>query len=73
MLNVAPEIKTSRAPLPRLSYSLTEAGEILGLSYVSVWRLAKAGKLRITTPLPRKPLVTHAELERFLKAHEVAA
>jgi hypothetical protein len=53
--------------LPRLAYSLKEAAEILGTSYISLWRLRKRGKLNCSVAL-RTVLVPHAELERFLQA-----
>ncbi len=55
------------APLPRLAFSLRECAAMMGISYVSVWRLVQRGKLKSTGHLRHK-LISKAELERFLKA-----
>jgi transposase-like protein len=57
---------TRNHQLPRLAYSLREAAEILGISYVSVWRLRKRGLLKCSKAL-RNAMVPRTELERFLK------
>ena len=50
----------------RLSYSMREVADVLGVSYVSVHRLAKRGLLRPSRAL-RTPLFSRAEVERFLR------
>ena len=50
----------------RLAYSMKEAAVALGVSYTSVWRLVKRGKLRCCSAL-RNKLIPHFELERFLR------
>jgi len=53
------------AQVPKLALSLKEAAEALGVSYISIWRLTKRGKLRTVKAL-RTPLVPVVELQRFL-------
>ena len=50
----------------RLAYSRKEAAEILGVSPVTIDRLAKRGMLR-PSRATRRPLYPKWELERFLK------
>jgi hypothetical protein len=63
---VAPAISSAQ-PEPtveRLAYSAKEAAEALGVSSVTLWRLAKRGKLQ---PIPglRHRLYSIAALRRF--------
>jgi len=53
--------------LPRLAYTMQEAAEILGVSYITVHRLLKRGLLKSSTALRHK-LIPATELERFLKS-----
>jgi len=62
------EDNTSRS-LPRLAWSLTETAEILGLSYTTVWRLVKRGKIRAVPGIGHK-LIPQKEIERFLDTVE---
>ena len=66
---VAPLQQTTEAsqPLPRLAYNLHETAEILGISYISVWRLLKRGKLRSSNAF-RTKLIPVGEIQRFLNA-----
>lgn len=52
-------------PSERLAYNLQEAAAVLGISYVSVFRLVQRGKLHSVRAL-RHHLVPRKELERFL-------
>jgi transposase-like protein len=52
--------------LPKLAYSIHEAADVLGISYISVYRLIKRGLLRPSSAL-RVKLIAHTELERFLR------
>jgi len=52
--------------LPRLAYSRTEAGKILGVAPVTIDRLAKRGLLH-PSRATRRPLYPLWELERFLR------
>jgi hypothetical protein len=52
--------------LPRLAYSLKEVAKILGISYVSVWRLVQRGVLKSSTALRHK-LIPLTEIQRFLR------
>lgn len=54
------------AELPRLAFSLKEAASMLGLSYITCYRLVKRGKLKSSGGL-RTMLIARTELERFLK------
>jgi excisionase family DNA binding protein len=56
-----------KAKLPRLAYSIRETAEILGVSYITVYRLLKRGLLKSSTALRHK-LIPAAEIERFLKS-----
>lgn len=49
----------------RLAFTLQEAAQLCGISYVSVWRLVKRGKIKTCGALRHK-LVSRAELEKFL-------
>ena len=51
----------------RLAFTLSEAAQLCGISYVSIWRLVKRGKLRTCGALRHK-LVSRQELDRFLAA-----
>ena len=50
----------------RLAYSRTETAKLLGVSPVTVDRLAKRGLLR-PSRATRRPLYSKAEIQRFLK------
>lgn len=58
--------KLSTENISRLSFSRTEAAEILGLSPITVDRLTKRGLLN-PSRATRRPLYPIWELERFLK------
>jgi len=58
--------KLSKQNISRLSFSRTEAAEILGLSPITVDRLTKRGLLN-PSRATRRPLYPIWELERFLK------
>jgi predicted site-specific integrase-resolvase len=64
MNEIAPN-QNDRASLPRLAYSLTEVAQILGVSYITVFRLVKRGLLKSSTAL-RTHIISHKEIERFL-------
>ena len=53
--------------LPRLAYTMEETAKILGVSYITIHRLLKRGKLRSSTALRHK-LIPVTEIERFLKS-----
>lgn len=50
----------------RLAYSMNEAADLLGVDYLSVYRLVQRGKLKACRALRGKFLITRAELNRFL-------
>lgn len=52
-------------PQQRLALSLQETAEALGLSYITIYRLMKRGKLR-AVPGVRHKLIPMREIERFL-------
>jgi len=52
--------------LPRLAYTMRETAEILGVSYITVHRLLKRGKLRASGAI-RNKVIPRAEIERFLR------
>ena len=53
-------------PTPKLALTREEAGECLGISSITVDRLAKRGLLR-PSRATRRPLYPVWELERFLR------
>jgi len=52
--------------LPRLAYTMRETADILGVSYITVHRLLKRGKLRASDAV-RNKVIPLTEIERFLK------
>jgi excisionase family DNA binding protein len=50
----------------RLAYSLLEVADMLGVDYLSVYRLIQRGKLKACRALRGKFLVTRTELMRML-------
>lgn len=69
--NAAPAAFTSPQPtpparLPRLTYSLRETADMLGVSCVSVHRLLKRGLLKSSNALRHK-LIPSWEIERFVR------
>ena len=50
----------------RLSYSLHEAAEMLGVDYFSVYRLVQRGRLKACRALRGKFLISRKELLRLL-------
>ena len=58
---------SEKPSLPKLAYSMGEAAQVLGVSYITVHRLLKRGLLKSSTALRHK-LIPHVEIERFLKA-----
>jgi len=50
----------------RLAYTLKETAQVLGVSYMTAFRLCQRGKLRSSSAL-RTKLISRAEIERFLK------
>jgi excisionase family DNA binding protein len=61
---IATGISPSPAPLPRLAYTMQEAAEILGISYISVYRLVQRGLLKTNNALRRR-MISWKELQRF--------
>jgi len=58
--------ESKSAPVPRLAYTMEEAAQSLGISYMSVHRLCKRGLIKASKALRHK-MIPAAELERFLK------
>ncbi len=56
----------STPALPRLAYTMRETADIIGVSYITVHRLLKRGKLRASDAL-RNKVIPRTEIERFLK------
>jgi excisionase family DNA binding protein len=51
----------------RLTYSVQEAADLLGVNYFSIYRLIKRGKLKVCRALRGKLLVPRTELLKLLK------
>lgn len=52
--------------LPRLAFTMKETAEILGVSYITVHRLLKRGKLRASDAV-RNKVIPRTEIEKFLR------
>jgi excisionase family DNA binding protein len=52
--------------LPRLAYTMQETAKILGVSYITVYRLMQRGLLRGSSAV-RTKLIPRREIERFLE------
>jgi len=63
---VAQNQTATTAPLPRLAYTMRETAAILGVSYITVHRLLKRGKLRASDAI-RNKVIPRTEIERFLR------
>ena len=61
------ESQSDKPPLPKLAYSMQEAADVLGVSYITIHRLLKRGLLKSSTALRHK-LIPHTEIVRFLRA-----
>lgn len=57
---------TNAEPLPQLAYTMRETAAILGVSYITVHRLLKRGKLRASDAI-RNKVIPRAEIDRFLR------
>ena len=57
--------QTDKVGVPKLAYSMTETAEALGVSYITVHRLLKRGKLRASSAI-RTKVIPAKELDRFL-------
>ncbi len=51
---------------PRLAFTLNETAQMLGVSYITAFRLNKRGLLRSSSAL-RTKLIPRSEIERFLR------
>lgn len=67
----SPASSLQSEPIPeekeRLSYSVQESADLLGVDYFSVYRLIQRGKIRACRALRGKLLVPRSELLRLLK------
>lgn len=52
--------------LPRLAYTMRETAKIIGVSYITIHRLLKRGKLRASDAI-RNKVIPLTEIQRFLK------
>lgn len=59
-------IETLKASKPKLAYSRTEAADALGVSAITIDRLAKRGLLK-PSRATRRPIYSVWEIERFLR------
>jgi hypothetical protein len=60
------QVPIQPAALPRMAYTLHETAKILGVSYISVYRLVQRKKLKCQTALPGRKLIPLREIENFL-------
>jgi hypothetical protein len=65
------EIQEATKLLPRLAYTIEETAKILGLSYISVWRLIERRKLKCSAEVPGKRLIAAREIESFISRSSV--
>lgn len=61
-----PQNPAAADPLPRMAYTMRQTAKILGVSYITVHRLIKRGKLRACDAI-RNKIIPHTEIERFLR------
>ena len=68
-METSPENQAQPAtpPLERLTYSIQEAADLLGVNYFSVYRLIQRGKLKPCRALRGKLLVPRSELLKLLE------
>lgn len=59
------DITSAKPALPKLAYSMAEAAEVIGVSYVTMHRLLKRGLIRSSSALRHK-VIPHTELVKFL-------
>ena len=59
-------INATTNALPRLAYTMRETADILGVSYITVHRLLKRGKLRASDAI-RNKVIPLTEIQRFLR------
>lgn len=71
MIKVSSESEPNKASHPRLAFTLKESCEILGISYMTGFRLLQRGKLRSCGAL-RTKLIARTEIERFLRETQEA-
>jgi hypothetical protein len=57
--------KETKSAMPRLAYSMEETAGMLGLSYITVWRLLKRGLIK-SVPGLRHKVIPATEIQRFL-------
>jgi len=57
---------SSGGAVPRLAFTMRETAEILGVSYMTVYRLILRGLLKSTSAL-RTKIISQAEIELFLR------
>ena len=55
------------ATSPKLAFSMREAADVIGVSYMSMHRLLKRGLIRSSSAF-RTKIIPRSELERFLAA-----
>ena len=65
-MKVATDTSSEKPTLPRLAYTMEEAAQILGCSYISVHRMIKRGLLK-SLPHLRHKMIPASELARFVK------
>lgn len=59
------EIETD-SKLPRLAFTVQETAEMLGVSYITIYRFIRRGLLKYSFA-SRKIIISKVEIERFLK------
>jgi hypothetical protein len=59
-------------PSPRIAYRLDETAKLLGISTISIRRAIKRGLIRPSRAF-RTPLISQAELERFIAESSLPA
>lgn len=70
--NITTPTKDNTNTLPRLAYTMRETAAIIGVSYITVHRLIKRGKLRSSDAL-RNKVIPRTEIERFLRESVAAS
>ena len=63
---LARENDSAKPAIPKLAFSMREAAESIGVSYITVHRLIKRGLLKSSNAL-RTKVIARTEIERFLR------
>jgi excisionase family DNA binding protein len=61
----------ANSPIPRVAYNMREVGAAIGVSWQTVYRMVRRGKIAVVHKGPRGFLISAKELDRFLEDNAV--